>query len=183
MESLTHALAQKALSSIEDVERMGGMTRAVEAGMPKLRIEEAAARRQARIDRGLECIVGVNAYQVEGEAPIDVRVVDNAKVREGQIARLAKVRGSRDEAATERALDALSKAADTGEGNLLELSIHAARARASVGEISTALEKVFGCSGVIRPKPRPSTVFTAAFIKTTRAGRRSTSASSASSRR
>jgi methylmalonyl-CoA mutase len=144
MESLTHSLAQKALSWIDDVEKMGGMTRAVEAGMPKLRIEEAAARRQARIDRGLERVVGVNAYQVEGEAPIDVRVVDNEKVREAQIARLRKVKSERDDTATASALSALTKAAESGQGNLLELSVVAARTRASVGEISSALEQVFG---------------------------------------
>ncbi len=144
MESLTHALAQKALGIIEEVEEMGGMTRAVETGMPKLRIEEAAARRQARIDRGLDVIVGVNRFQVEREEPIDVRVVDNTAVREAQIARLEKVKKERDASKVEAALAALTRAGESGEDNLLALSIDAARARASVGEISDALEEAFG---------------------------------------
>jgi methylmalonyl-CoA mutase len=144
MESLTHALAQKALATIEEVETLGGMTRAVESGMPKLRIEEAAARRQARIDRGLETIVGVNAYQVAGEEPIDVRVVDNSAVRAAQIARLEQVQRARDPKRVEQALAALTRAAESGQDNLLELGISAARARATVGEISLALEKAFG---------------------------------------
>ncbi len=144
MESLTHALAQKSLGLIEEVETMGGMTRAVEAGMPKLRIEEAAARRQARIDRGLERIVGVNEFKVESEEPVDVRVVDNARVRDSQIERLTAAKKSRNEVDVQASLDALTRAAETGEENLLELSVRAARARASVGEISTALERVFG---------------------------------------
>jgi methylmalonyl-CoA mutase len=144
MESLTHALAQKALGLIEQVEALGGMTRAVESGMPKLKIEEAAARRQARIDRGLDTIVGVNRHQIEGEELADVRVVDNSAVRESQLARLAEIRRRRDEPAVQRALAALTQAAESGEGNLLERSIEAARARATVGEISAALERVFG---------------------------------------
>ncbi|MBK8994259.1 MAG: methylmalonyl-CoA mutase [Myxococcales bacterium] len=144
MEHLTHALAQKALSIIEEVEALGGMTRAVEAGMPKLRIEDAAARRQARIDRGADVIVGVNEYRVENEEPIEVRVVDNTAVRASQIARLEKVRRSRDGKAVDVALAALRQAAESGQGNLLGLSIVAARARASVGEISSALEAVWG---------------------------------------
>jgi methylmalonyl-CoA mutase len=144
MESLTHALAQKAHTLIEEVERMGGMTRAVESGMPKLRIEEAAARRQARVDQGADVVVGVNRFRVADEASVDVRVVDNAAVRNAQLARLEQVRKTRDAAAVERALAALTSAAGSGEGNLLELSIEAARARATVGEISAALEKVFG---------------------------------------
>ncbi len=144
MESLTHALAQKALGLIEEVEEMGGMTRAVETGMPKLRIEEAAARRQARIDRGLDVIVGVNRFQVAEEEPIDVRVVDNTAVRQAQIARLEKLKKERDQPKLEAALGALTRAAESGEGNLLALSIDAARARASVGEISDALEQAYG---------------------------------------
>jgi methylmalonyl-CoA mutase len=144
MESLTHALADKALALIEEVEALGGMTRAVEAGMPKLRIEEAAAKRQARVDRGMDVIVGVNRYALEEEASVDVRVVDNTKVRESQIARLQAVREQRDAKAVERALAALENAAKSGDGNLLGLSVDAARARATVGEISGALEKVFG---------------------------------------
>ncbi|MBX3126691.1 MAG: methylmalonyl-CoA mutase [Polyangiaceae bacterium] len=144
MESLTHALAAKALSHIEEVEALGGMTRAVETGVPKLRIEEAAARRQARIDRGLDVIVGVNRYPVREEQPIDVRVVDNRAVRETQLTRLAAVKAGRDDAAVRGCLSALSRAAESGQGNLLELSVDAARARATVGEISLALETVFG---------------------------------------
>ncbi|GMV12704.1 MAG: methylmalonyl-CoA mutase [Polyangiaceae bacterium] len=144
MEHLTHALAQRASSLIEEVEALGGMTRAVEAGMPKLRIEDAAARRQARIDRGADVIVGVNEYRVENEEPIEVRVVDNTAVRTSQIARLEKVRSSRDGKAVDVALAALRQAAESGQGNLLGLSIVAARARASVGEISSALEAVWG---------------------------------------
>jgi len=144
MESLTHALAQKALGIIDEVEAMGGMTRAVEAGMPKLRIEEAAARRQARIDRGLDVIVGVNKFQTQEEEGLDVRVVDNTAVLRSQVARLERVRAQRDDKALEKALGALRRAAEAGEGNLLELSIAAARARATVGEISGTLETVFG---------------------------------------
>jgi methylmalonyl-CoA mutase len=144
MESLTHALAQKALALIDEVERMGGMTRAVESGMPKLRIEEAAARRQARVDQAKEVVVGVNRYRVEGEQVIDVRVVDNTAVRSAQLARLERIRKTRDGSAVERALGALTRSAETGQGNLLELSIEAARVRGTVGEISGALEKVFG---------------------------------------
>jgi methylmalonyl-CoA mutase len=144
MESLTHALAAKAQTIIDEVEAMGGMTRAVESGMPKLRIEEAAARRQARIDRGLDVIVGVNKFQAEEREPVDVRVVDNTAVRTAQIERLVKIRASRDAGTVQNALDALASAAESGAGNLLELSIAAARARATVGEISSALEKVYG---------------------------------------
>jgi methylmalonyl-CoA mutase len=144
MEALTHALARKALGIIEEVERMGGMTRAIEAGMPKLRIEEVAARRQARVDRGEDVIVGVNRFQPSQETPIDVREIDNTAVREAQVARLARVRGTRDATRVRTALDALTRAAETGEGNLLALSVEAARARATVGEISAALETVWG---------------------------------------
>ena len=144
MEHLTHGLAAKALAIIEEVEAVGGMTRAVEVGMPKLRIEEAAARRQARIDRGDEVIVGVNRHQVENEEPIDVRVVDNSAVRAAQIERLERVKKTRDSLALEASLGALTRAAESGQGNLLELGIVAARARASVGEISSALEKAWG---------------------------------------
>jgi len=144
MESLTHALARKALGIIEEVEEMGGMTRAIESGMPKLRIEETAARRQARIDRGEDVIVGVNKFQLSEEPEIDTREIDNTAVREAQIARLAQIREKRDAARVRAALDALTGAAVSGEGNLLELAVEAARARASVGEISSALEKVWG---------------------------------------
>ncbi len=144
MEHLTHALAGKALALIDEVEKLGGMTRAVEAGMPKLRIEEAAARRQARVDRGNDVVVGVNKYQAAHEEPVEVRVVDNTAVRASQIARLETVRKARDGEALEHALGALRKAAEAGQGNLLELSVAAARARASVGEISDALEAAWG---------------------------------------
>ena len=122
---------------------MGGMTKAVASGMPKLRIEESAAMRQAMIDRGEEVIVGVNKYRKDKEDPIDILDVDNVKVRESQIARLESIRGSRDQAACEAALAELSRRASEG-GNLLEAAVEAARARASVGEISMAMEKVFG---------------------------------------
>jgi len=144
MESLTHALARKALGIVEEVERLGGMTRAIESGMPKLRIEETAARRQARIDRGDDVIVGVNKFTLAAEPEIDVREIDNSAVRESQIARLKQVRAARDEARTRAALAALTRAAESGEGNLLAVGVEAARARASIGEISDALEKVWG---------------------------------------
>jgi methylmalonyl-CoA mutase len=144
VESLTSSLLREAEKLIAEVEEMGGMTKAVEAGMPKLRIEEAAARRQARIDRGEEVIVGVNKYQAEGEALSDIRQIDNTAVRESQIARLERIRGARDEAACQASLDALTKAAESGEGNLLALSIEASRARATVGETTSALEAVYG---------------------------------------
>ncbi len=144
MESLTHALAAKALGIIDDVEKLGGMTKAIEAGMPKLRIEETAARRQARIDRGDDVIVGVNKFQLPEEPEIDTREIDNTAVREAQIARLKRIRESRDGAKVRETLAALTRCAETGEGNLLALAVEAARARASVGEISDALEKVWG---------------------------------------
>jgi len=144
MESLTHALAAKALGIIEEVERIGGMTKAIEAGMPKLRIEETAARRQARIDRGEDIIVGVNKFQLPEEPEIDIREIDNRAVREAQIARLRTIRATRDAAAVGTTLEALTQAAQGGHGNLLELAVAAARARATVGEISDALEKVWG---------------------------------------
>lgn len=123
---------------------MGGMTKAVASGMPKLRIEESAARRQANIDRGDEVIVGVNKYRLEKEDEIDILDVDNVAVREAQVARLARIRDTRDAAAVEGALVALEAGASSGEGNLLALAVEAARARASVGEISMAMEKAFG---------------------------------------
>ncbi len=144
MESLTHALARKAMNIIEEVEAMGGMVKAIEAGMPKLRIEETAARRQARIDRGEDIIVGVNKYRLPEEPEIEIREIDNTAVRERQIERLKKIRATRDNSKVEAALNALTRAAETGEGNLLALAVEAARARATVGEISAALEKVWG---------------------------------------
>ncbi len=143
VESLTDSLAGRARELIADVEDLGGMTKAVEAGMPKQRIEEAAARKQARIDRGEEVVVGVNRYPPEEEEDLDILEVDNASVRETQIARLKTVRETRDETACRGALDALGEAAASGEGNLLDLSITAVRARATVGEVSDALAKVF----------------------------------------
>ena len=143
VEHLTHSIAAEAMKLIDEVEAMGGMTKAVESGMPKLRIEEAAARRQARIDRGEETIVGVNRYQPAERIEVEVRDIDNSAVREAQVARLARVRAGRDEAACRAALDALTAAAASGDGNLLELSVEASRRRATVGEISDALEKVY----------------------------------------
>ncbi len=144
MESLTHQLAAKALGIIEEVEEMGGMTKAIEAGMPKLRIEETSAQRQARIDRSEDIVIGVNKFQRTDEPELDLREIDNTAVRESQVARLQQIRSTRDQARCDAALDALTACARTGEGNLLELAVEAARARASVGEISYALEKEWG---------------------------------------
>src|SRR5262245_120281 len=144
VESLTASLIAEARKLIAEVEALGGMTKAVEAGMPKLRIEEAAARRQARIDRGEEVVVGVNKFQLKEEPPIDILDVDNDMVRESQVSRLQKIRASRDETKCVAALKALGDAARNGTGNLLTLSIEATRARATVGEISSALEGVYG---------------------------------------
>ncbi len=144
VESLTASLAAEARKLIDEVEDMGGMTKAVESGMPKLRIEQAAAERQARIDRGEEVVVGVNKYRRDDEPDIEILDIDNTAVRKGQIERLANVRASRDGAAVDASLAALTAAAESGEGNLLALAVDAARARATVGEISAALEKVYG---------------------------------------
>ena len=143
VESLTHSLAEAAWSLIQEVEAMGGMTKAVESGMPKLRIEESAARRQARIDRGEEVIVGVNKYKSETPDAVDILDIDNTKVREQQVARLHRIRASRDPQRVTAALKALGAAAADGTGNLLALAVEATRARATVGEISDALEAVF----------------------------------------
>jgi methylmalonyl-CoA mutase len=143
VESLTAAVAEHAWKLIQEVEDMGGMTKAIESGMPKLRIEESAARRQARVDRGEDTIVGVNKYKPGTEEKINIRDIDTTVVREQQIARLKQVRAKRDEAACRASLDALTRAAADQNGNLLELSVAATRARATVGEISDALEKVF----------------------------------------
>ena len=143
VESLTNELVEKAWALMEEVEEMGGMTKAVTSGMPKLRIEESAARRQAMIDRGEEVIVGVNKYRKEQEDPINILDIDNVAVREAQVARLERIRATRDEAVCRQALDALTTTAREG-GNLLAAAIEAARARASVGEISMAMEKEFG---------------------------------------
>jgi methylmalonyl-CoA mutase len=144
VETLTHELMQRAWQHIQEVEALGGMAKAIETGLPKMRIEDAAARRQARIDSGREVIVGVNKYRLEHETPLDVLEVDNDAVRESQLRRLADVRKTRNQPAVDAALAALTRSAETGEGNLLELSVDAARARATLGEISTALEQVFG---------------------------------------
>jgi len=143
VESLTHSIARAATALIDEVEALGGMTRAVESGMPKLRIEESAARRQAHIDRGEEIIVGVNKYRSAEAEQVDILDVDNAAVCTAQIARLDRVKKNRDPARVRAALGALTEAAGTGEGNLLALAIEASRARATVGEISDALEVVF----------------------------------------
>ena len=144
VESLTDALLKKGWEHILEVESYGGMTKAIEAGIPKMRIEEASARRQARIDSGKETIVGVNKYRLEKEDPIEILEVDNTAVRSSQIKRLEEVKKNRNNEEVKQALDALTKCAETGEGNLLELSIVAARTRATLGEISSAIEKVSG---------------------------------------
>jgi methylmalonyl-CoA mutase len=143
VERLTADLAARARAHIAEIEMLGGMARAIEAGIPKLRIEEAAARTQARIDSGAQLVIGVNRFRPYAERPLEVRQVDNASVRAQQIEKLRRLRAERDEAATQRALEALTNGAK-GRGNLLALSIDAARAKASVGEISLALEKAFG---------------------------------------
>jgi methylmalonyl-CoA mutase len=143
VETLTHSIAAAAMALIDEVEALGGMTKAVESGMPKLRIEESAARRQARIDQGDEVIVGLVFVGTDDAAEVDILDVDNAAVRAAQIARLERVRKARDPARCTAALAALTEAARSGTGNLLALSIEASRARATVGEISDALETVF----------------------------------------
>ncbi len=144
VEALTDELLKKGWEHILEIESYGGMTKAIEAGIPKMRIEEAAARRQARIDSGRETIVGVNKFKLDKEDPIDILEVDNSAVRLSQIERLKKIKSERDNEAVQKALDALTKCAETGVGNLLELSIKAARVRATLGEISDAIEKVSG---------------------------------------
>jgi methylmalonyl-CoA mutase len=144
VEALTNELLHRGWKHILEIESYGGMTKAIEAGIPKMRIEEAAARRQARIDSGKETILGVNKYRPEKEVPIEILEVDNTAVRLSQIKRLEELRKNRNEEEVKAALDDLTKCAETGEGNLLELSIKAARVRASLGEISYALEKVWG---------------------------------------
>ncbi|HEX7479820.1 MAG TPA: methylmalonyl-CoA mutase [Polyangiales bacterium] len=144
VERLTHDLGQRAWQLIEEVEGLGGMAKAIEAGVPKMRIEEAATRTQARIDSGRQTIVGVNKYPPDSEEKLKILKVDNTEVRAAQIRRLQELRKTRDDAKLRGALAALTKSAESGEGNLLELALGAARARASVGEISDALEKVWG---------------------------------------
>jgi methylmalonyl-CoA mutase len=144
VERLTYELARKAWGHIEEVEGLGGMASAIEAGIPKLRIEEAAAKTQARIDAGVQSVIGVNKYPPADEAPIEVLKVDNSAVRQKQLEKLARLKAERDPVPLKEALDALTRAADRGNGNLLALAVDAARAKATVGEISSALEKVFG---------------------------------------
>ena len=144
VEYLTNEIAQKAWQLIQEVEELGGMAKAIETGIPKMRIEEASARKQANIDSGKEVIVGVNKYRLEKEDPIETLEVDNTAVREAQIRRLNELKANRDNAAVQKALDAITKACETGEGNLLELAIDAAAKRASLGEISFAMEKIYG---------------------------------------
>jgi methylmalonyl-CoA mutase len=144
IEYLTEELVKKARQHLEEVAKMGGMTKAIEAGIPKLRIEEASARRQAKIDSGKETIVGLNKYRLEHEAPMDILSIDNTAVRESQVKRLKELRASRHEAACQASLAALTACAKSGQGNLLELAVTAAQARATLGEISDALEAVYG---------------------------------------
>ena len=144
VETLTHELAHRAWAHIQEVEKLGGMAKAIESGIPKMRIEEASARKQSRIDSNVDTIVGINKYRLDHEDPIDTLEVDNTAVREAQLRRLAKLRAERNSDDVQAALDALTRCAESGEGNLLELSIDAARKRASLGEISYALEKVYG---------------------------------------
>ena len=166
LETLTAQLVRRAWDLIQEVEELGGMAKAIETGLPKMRIEEAAARRQARIDAGRETIIGVNKYPPDQEEPIEILEVDNSAVREAQIKRLAKLRAERDPQAVQEALDAITRATETGEGNLLELAVEAARRRASLGEISYAIEKVVGrhqavirsVKGVYASEYKPATV-------------------------
>ena len=144
VETLTHELAHKAWALIQEVEEMGGMSKAIETGLPKMRIEEAAARKQARIDSHKDVIVGVNKYKLDKQDPLETLDIDNTAVRESQIARLKKLRAGRNEADVQKSLEAITHACETGEGNLLALAIDAAQKRASLGEISFACEKVFG---------------------------------------
>ncbi len=144
IESLTNEIAHKAWEHIQEIEKLGGMAKAIETGLPKMRIEEAAARTQARIDSGIQTIVGTNKYRLEHEAPIDILEIDNTAVRNQQIERLKALRANRDEAAVKAALAAITKCVETGNGNLLELAVEAAKVRASLGEISYACEQVVG---------------------------------------
>jgi methylmalonyl-CoA mutase len=144
MERLTQDMADQAWAIIKEVDGMGGMTKAVDSGWAKLKIEASAAEKQARIDSGKDVIVGVNKYKLAKEDPVDILQIDNDKVRESQVARLTEIRARRDDAAVQTALDALTAAAESGQGNLLGLAIDAVRVRATVGEVSDALEKVYG---------------------------------------
>jgi methylmalonyl-CoA mutase len=144
VERLTHQLAARALSHIEEIETLGGMAKAIEKGIPKLRIEEAAAKTQARIDSGHQIVVGINFAKPKADIEVDVHKVDNSEVRARQLSKLQQLKGTRETSAVETALDALTAAAQDDTGNLLEFAIKAARARATVGEISLAMEKAFG---------------------------------------
>jgi len=144
VEYLTHQIAHRAWKIIQEVEKLGGMAKAIETGMPKMRIEEAAARKQARIDSHQDTIVGVNKYRLQKEDPIEILEVDNSAVREAQIKRLKKLKAERDNKEVKKNLDAITKSCETGDGNLLALSIEAAKNKATLGEISYACEKVFG---------------------------------------
>jgi methylmalonyl-CoA mutase len=168
VEALTDALMRRTWEHIEEIEELGGMTRAIETGLPKMRIEEAAARRQALIDSGKETLVGVNRYRLQKEDPLDILEVDNTAVLHSQVERLKNLRENRDETRVESALAAITHATETGEGNLLELAVEAARARASLGEISQAIEQVVGrhqavirsISGVYSSEYGDDTLFT-----------------------
>jgi methylmalonyl-CoA mutase len=144
VEALTDQLVKKAWAHIQEIEELGGMTKAIDTGLPKMRIEEAAARRQAQIDSGKETIVGLNKYRLQQEDPLEILDIDNSAVRDSQIQRLKRLREERDESKVRAVLNALTESAETGKGNLLDLSVEAARCRASLGEISDAMEKVFG---------------------------------------
>ena len=143
MENLTDQIYNEALKVYEEIEAMGGMSKAVAQGIPKLRIEECAAKKQARIDSGKDVIVGVNHFILENEEQLNVLQIDNTKVRESQIAKLKKLRATRNQAETQKALDKITECCKTGKGNLLELSVEAAKARATVGEITDAMEVIF----------------------------------------
>src|SRR4030042_6597584 len=144
MEYLTHELAHRAWDLIQEIEALGGMAKAIETGLPKMKSEEAAARKQGRIDSKKDVIVGVNKYKLDQEDPIDILEVDNSAVRQAQISRLEQLRARRDNTSVQEALDRLTEAVKNGEDNLLELSVEAARRRATLGEISFAIEKVCG---------------------------------------
>jgi len=144
VEALTNELAHNAWKHIQEVEELGGMAKAIETGIPKMRIEEAAARKQARIDSHKDTIVGINKYRLDKEDPLEILEVDNTAVRQAQLRRLEKLKAERNEEEVQKALDAITESCKTGEGNLLELSVDAAKKRATLGEISFACEKVFG---------------------------------------
>jgi methylmalonyl-CoA mutase len=144
VERLTYELARRAWAHIEEIEALGGMAKAIEAGLPKLRIEEAAAKTQARIDAGAQAVIGVNKFRPTEEAPLEILKVDNSAVRAAQMGKLQRLKGERDPSTVETTLAALTRAAQSGDGNLLALAVEAGRAKATVGEISAALEKAFG---------------------------------------